>query len=53
MINRMEKDLLISLLQNELKEFEKDKNIVQHDIVMLKGEEEYDDFLKALIGKLK
>jgi len=53
MLSKMEKDLLVHLIKKELKDFEKDKNIVRHDIILLKGEEEYDGFLKSLIKKLQ
>ena len=48
-----EKELLKHLIDKEIKEFDKDASIVRHDIVLLKGEEEYDTFLKALKTKLK
>ena len=49
---KRDRELLRYLLEKEIALFEKDASIVRHDIVLLKGEEQYDSYLKQLLKKL-
>ena len=51
-LSKQDKEVLKHLIEKELKEFDEDAEIVRHDIVLLKGEEQYDTYLKELIKKL-
>ena len=54
MLNPKEKELLKSLVEKEIKEFEEeDSTILSKEIALLEGEEKYDEFLKKLLEKLK
>ena len=52
LIDQRQKEILRFLLTQELENFQKDEKFTRHDVIMLKGEERYDDFLKSLIKKL-
>lgn len=52
-LTKREKELLHFLVEKELKQVEEEgENILRPEAVLLKGEENYDEFLKGLLKKL-
>jgi len=53
-LKKREKELLHFLVEKELKQVEEEgEDILRPGIVLLRGEEKYEDFLKALLKKLR
>ena len=51
-LDKRDREILKYLIEKEIVAFDKDADIVRHDIILLKGEEQYDSYLKELLKKL-
>jgi len=52
-LDNRDKEILKHLIEKEIEAFDKDADIVRHDIILLKGEEQYDTYLRDLKKRLK